>query len=50
MAITMLILGMLSLVVFNSIIYVISVTVLTSVIMIFIIYWKKMMGGDSHGH
>ncbi len=49
MAITILILGMLSLVVFNSVIYVISVTVLTSVIMIFIIYWKKMMGGG-HGH
>ena len=50
MAITILILGMLSLVVFNSIIYVISVTVLTSVIMIFIIYWKKIMSSDEHGH
>ena len=47
MAITILILGMLSIFIFKNIIYVVGVTIFTSIIMIFVIFYKKIM---KHGH
>lgn len=50
MAITILILGMLSVIIFNSILYVIVVAALSSTVLVFVAYWKKIMGGGHNGH